>query len=807
MSEIRENETTEIFRGKSLPPEFLSGRTLDYAVNMIKDNPLDDTSQNIISRFQEDYPQLKSIFPRTSEELQNLSEKEKKERNRRFQENYKRSGKENVGSASETTGQSIIMADASGNGFYDQVEADMGNFFDRVTKIGTSGLNLSSEINDIVSKVSASSNQFIGQIGNGLSDSMVGFMKSGMAAQATQIFALYPTNPALAVKIITSIQKSLIPPAKSLFNGMDCLTSKVGNALVSTIKDMITGMMKNVINAASCAVQQFVGGLVGKITGLIDGLIGPLLNPISSILKSSFNVKQAIFGGLNTMKKVGSLFSCGEQSPTNATSKYVIDAGPKASKSEIEKNRKVNQSIAAANSATSALDGITDGLSNFEKNYGQWSIFGSKINEAGNHGIGNCYTGNVFACGAPKVEIFGGAGGRGATGEVILGKFVDNLDKDDIYGDIKRTGSILGVNITSPGEGYTEAPLISFSDNCNQGYGAYGKAVIDTNQNSPTYGQLIDIIITSPGTNYPTDGYSIVDEENVDGVTILDSNNSEVYVDKVIVDNGGSNFNPEEDDLENDDMSLIINNDINSPNFGTITGVDIIEQIGYDDLPTLNIKSKTGVNAVLRPVLKVRKRIVLEQVLQKVQCVGNFPRTNQVTSTKTPRKAITMPLVGYVDGQPYFGPFHQMSNGQKMTGSTHSDSSKIITSAPLVGYVDGQPYFGPFHQMSNGQKMTGSTHSDSSKIITPTPQRVSQTTTRTRTTTQTRTSSSSAPASSPSSTSPSSPPPTSPSSPSPSSPPSSPPPSSPPSSPPPSSPPPTPPSSPPSGGGGYGGGY
>ena len=119
MSEIRENETTEIFRGKSLPPEFLSGRTLDYAVNMIKDNPLDDTSQNIISRFQEDYPQLKSIFPRTSEELQNLSEKEKKERNRRFQENYKRSGKENVGSASETTGQSIIMADASGNGFYD----------------------------------------------------------------------------------------------------------------------------------------------------------------------------------------------------------------------------------------------------------------------------------------------------------------------------------------------------------------------------------------------------------------------------------------------------------------------------------------------------------------------------------------------------------------------------------------------------------------------------------------------------------------------------------------------------------------
>ena len=627
MAEIKENEITEILSSEDLPPDFLTGRKLDYAVNIIKDNPLDETNQKIIKKLQNDFPKLKDIFPLTAEELQNLSQKEKDERNRRF-ENYKKNGKENVGSASETTGQTIILADPSGNGFFEQVEADMGNFFDRVTKVGAAGLNMSSEINDIVGKIGATSNQFVGQIGNGLADSMVGFMKGGMAAQATRIFAQYPNNPALAVKIITAKQKSLISPAKSLFNGIECLTSKVGSALLSTIKDMISGMIKNVINAATCAIQQFIGGLVGKMTGLIDGLIGPLLNPIQSILNASFNVKQAIFGGLNMMKKVGSLFSCGETSPTLATNKYGIDAGSKMSKSEIEKNKKVNQSIAAANSATSAIDGVTGGLNNFEKNYGQWSIFGSKINEAGNHGIGNCYTGNVFACGAPKVEIFGGAGGRGAAGEVILGKFVDNLDKDDIYGDLKRTGSILGVNITSPGEGYLDAPLVSFTDSCNQGYGAYGQAVIDTNQNSPTYGQLTDIIITSPGTNYPTDGYSIIDEDNLDGVNIIDSDNSEVYVDRVIVENGGSNYDPEEDDLENDDMSVIVNDDINSPNYGSIIGVDIIQQIGYNDVPRLNIKSKTGVDAILRPIMKVRKRVVSEQVLQRVQCVGNFPRTN-----------------------------------------------------------------------------------------------------------------------------------------------------------------------------------
>ena len=188
MAEIRENEITETIFSNSLRPDFLTGRKLDYAVNLIKDNPLDEVNQDIIKQLKEDFPGLNDIFPRTAEELQNLSQKEKDERNRRF-ENYKKNGKDDVGSASDTTGQTIILADPSGNGFYEQVEADMGNFFDRVTKVGATGLNMSSEINDIVGKIGATSNQFVGQIGNGLADSMVGFMKGGMATEATGIFA------------------------------------------------------------------------------------------------------------------------------------------------------------------------------------------------------------------------------------------------------------------------------------------------------------------------------------------------------------------------------------------------------------------------------------------------------------------------------------------------------------------------------------------------------------------------------------------------------------------------------------------
>ena len=41
-------------------------------------------------------------------------------------------------------------------------------------------------------------------------------------------------------------------------------------------------------------------------------------------------------------------------------------------------------------------------------------------------------------------------------------------------------------------------------------------------------------------------------------------------------------------------------------------------------------------------------------------------------------------LIGYVNGEKYFGAFHVMADGTKMTGSSHSPNSKLITSTPIV---------------------------------------------------------------------------------------------------------------------------
>ena len=259
----------------------------------------------------------------------------------------------------------------------------------------------------------------------------------------------------------------------------------------------------------------------------------------------------------------------------------------------------VDDSISAAATTNSFLEKAADGLSSFEKAYGKWSIFGSPVDSGGAHESvftgGNCDTGNNFACGPTSVDFFGGNGGDGATGNVILGNFLTRLDKDDIYGSFKKTASIIGVEITDPGSGYTSPPLVSFGDNCNQGYGAYGKANIDTNPLSSTYGQVTSVTILTPGENYPVDGSK----------TTVNGQFPEVYIDDIIIEDPGSDY--QEGDFISDDIRPVVDSNPDSPNFGRIVAIEIVNQIPYDIFPDMTVISETGYGAVIRPIMSTVK--------------------------------------------------------------------------------------------------------------------------------------------------------------------------------------------------------
>ena len=619
---------------KTPPPASLSSKQVEYFTNMIKDNPQDTNSQNIINTIQKNYPALKDIRPETPTGAQNYLKFTKR------MEQYKRLASEGVTPASISSGNVIVLANAHQNNFIASTESDLNNFFDTVTQAGNLGLKLPNEINSVVGKISATSKQFVGQIGNSLAEKLVPFVKNGMDKLAQYIFRIIQPYPA-ALATVIALQTALVSPVKSLFGAMDCLAAKMTDALTNTIKDMIVGMTKSVLNPVVCAAQQFVGALTGKIANLVNGFLRPFLGPIEAILSpigAFFDIKNSIMGGLGMINKVANLFRCADSPKLQASDKWTLDTGMQKPDSQTEQQAKINKSVAAASNADAAkeskkqglLGGISSGLSKFEEEYGEWEIFGGKLKDTTNQGIGNCNTGNIFACGAPKAEFFGGAGGDGVAGDVILGNFINHLDKEDIYGDIKKTGSIMGVNIKSPGQGYTEAPFVSFTDSCKQGYGAYGRAVIDTNINSPRYGQVTDIVILSEGEMYPTDNYQVKDggpEEDddgnlVDNTKILDSSNSETYIDKIIVDDPGSGYK-DGDYFDGENENFKINIDVN----GRIAGVEVLNQTGYDVFPELNIISENGLGSVLRPILKVRRKADTDiEIYKSVQCIGNFPQ-------------------------------------------------------------------------------------------------------------------------------------------------------------------------------------
>ena len=250
------------------------------------------------------------------------------------------------------------------------------------------------------------------------------------------------------------------------------------------------------------------------------------------------------------------------------------------------------------------------------------------------------------------------------------------------------------------------------------------------------------------------------------------------------------------------------------PKFGPFGVLDSIEIVkpgrGFVERPEIYIESETGYNAVLNPVLCV-ERIgddtegtfydddILRNVIRVVDCVGNID--DQL-------------FVGFVNGKPYYGPFHTHM-GRKMTGRTHESYKGrphpyiYETAAESLVYYDDRFAWknGVLAQVIGSTPQTVAVEESTIGVLDGL-RRQSQQFAVSDGATTTVTNNQPAPPSAPTTTpipassAPSSPPSPSPSPPAPSPPSPSPSPS--PPSPPPPSPPSPPPPSPPSGGGGYG---
>ena len=626
--------------------------------------------------------------------------------------------------------------------FLNGASGKLGDAFDMIDGLDTA-----------VSDITEAMGGFTTAMGTLLQDKLVSFIDTGLMAAKNFIFNKI-TNPLAALAQNNAFVNAAFKPINGLFKAFGCLGSVVTKALKGTITNLLTNMIKKgFINPLECAVEDFIGTLTNKVSGLMDSIVQPLVAPLNSLFsivgKGFGSIKGLLGKGLNILSKIQGLLSCGGGAKCMVQKEYCLKKG---SRKEGGKADQQNFIARAFDAGTKKLDKFSDGLDkkidNFEKTV--------RVDENGDKMDVVCNTGNIFECGFPRIEFFGG-GGEGAIGDVILGNFIQELDaeisnttfdvtssefadpkrveelreqlkkiddkifpvrnqlnplgssiqqqkqklqdvkaqvpgpgedyiamleknlKEDEdklellqsqlreleaarrevapagleYGqnldefvaqsiaastvqtpiggsladDVKYTASILGVDLKYPGEGYTSEPLVSFVDNCDKGYGAYGRATIGKDPNKPTFGQVTGVIMISEGENYPAPDTP-----------------QDVFVERVEVEDGGSGYSLD-DKIEDFEICEVDSN-------GSIKKVCVNDK-PYRSLPSLNIEGR-GSGAVLTPIMTYKRR--KSEVITVIDCIT--PRGN---------------IVGYVNGKEYNGPFHvHPETGQKMVGLAHT---------------------------------------------------------------------------------------------------------------------------------------
>tara|TARA_R100000152_G_C6780751_1_gene213943 strand:+ start:1278 stop:3386 length:2109 start_codon:yes stop_codon:yes gene_type:complete len=527
-------------------------------------------------------------------------------------------------------GFQVVLANPCQDTTVDKQKAHMENFFNKVTGPNKDLVNMPKEIKSISKAITNDMSGFVSKMSGSLNDQLEKSISKGFqniaALHFAKVGAGYPY--AQAIKDIIRTQESLLPAVSGLLDSVVCLDSKIEKILPDMIADLLAAAIPKAVAVPVCLVDETIGALNFKMINLFDSLVTPQLGPLLNILKIGFDVKGFLLGisgglsgiklgglglggfglgglglgglkfggGINFHLKAGA-FSLGLKCPDEVKVKcptssiYTIGKGIQKGKSLAE-NIKGFQDITkgtAITQAAAAVKGV--GKTAFEKEYGVWQSFGSSA-AALKKGVDKC-TPIPPKCMAPKVEFFGG-GGTGAAGIPIMGGILSKFDPNNIFIDVKKTGNIVGVEITSRGSGYLTEPVVTIQDNCNQGYGAYARAHIDHNPQSPTYGQVIYVTILTPGTNYPAE-----DE-------------APLFIDRVIIEDPGRGY-ADDDTLDNFDLDI---------QDGKIVGGRLKNIITYDDLPKLNINSETGVGAILRPVLsKTRPQ---GKVVEVIDCVGRY---------------------------------------------------------------------------------------------------------------------------------------------------------------------------------------
>ena len=395
-------------------------------------------------------------------------------------------------------------------------------------------------------------------------------------------------NPAIAHIAGVAAQTAMLSPLQKVENLIGCLANNIVADLGGMVEDILNSVVDNVFNFTNCVGDQVVGaitnGIIGKVGAGMAGALGGLDKILGFFNPKGFNIEDVIrnSGGSSIAGAVG-LRGCNQPVVRDELGpcRYRLGYGPLSSApKDLDKIVK-DANVAAAISAAARLTGFP--LDGIEDIAGALDIFNSDMKVPGfKSAISDCYSGLPTICEPPKIKIFGG-GGSGAEAIPFFGNIIG-----DSY---NRTGSIIDIKMTNPGNNYQYPPFVEIVDNCNQGLGAQARATIKD-------GKVNNIYIVSEGENYPVGDQP---ELSITDINIINPGSG--YKDgDTVTDNIGNQY----------DVTI---------QGGAIVKVKPISTIAVDGVVELSINSSSGRDALLYATIDERPEYQGE-VKQQIDCVS-----------------------------------------------------------------------------------------------------------------------------------------------------------------------------------------
>ena len=228
-------------------------------------------------------------------------------------------------------------------------------------------------------------------------------------------------------------------------------------------------------------------------------------------------------------------------------------------------------------------------------------------------------------CGPPSLKFFGG-GGIGAEANPV----------------IDSSGNLIAVDLISGGFGYTTPPFVQVLDPCRNGSGAVLQTEI-------LNGVVVRVIVNDTGSGYLPPKSSVPQYPAV------------LKLSDILVSNSGINYNCGVDEIVIEPANGTQLSYVCEP-FGKISGVKILRAGNFTDLPTIRMKTNTGVNASFTPVFDVvRDPVPVEPVISDIVQVFDLVGLN---------------VNGFIGGKEYYGNVY-FQNGVKFAGTSAKSGTDI----------------------------------------------------------------------------------------------------------------------------------